>query len=921
MKKILAVFAFLLGNLLIFSQNHVINGKIINPEQLPLENATVYLLKQKDSSIINYTSSGKEGGFKLKISNLNEASLLKIDHPKYAIFSKEFKNIDKDVEMGTLILQRNLESKIDEVKITAAPIKIKKDTIEFKASAIKVRPDAKIEELLKGIPGVEMDNDGKITINGKEVDKILVNGKPFFDKDGKIALKNLTADLIKNIQFTTTKTKEEELSGKTAKSENATINFNIDEKKNKGFLGRVNLGYGSDQRYEGSLLTSYFNKDSKVSLLSSANNINSEGFSNDEIFDSMGSGRNAWMLQGGNVSYSGGSRYYSSSSGAKKGIQKSSVLGVNYSDQFGKKVDLETMSVMVKNGDSETRSKVNRTTLLTDYTLNTQSENEGNSDSRQLSFDQSIVVKPDTLTSIYISPAFSTSFSKSISKNLSSTRKNGVLLNNNLSYSNSESLNNSFNNNIYITRKFKKKGRSFSLDANTNINQRNSDNLSISETEFFQGSGSNDNRNQQTKNKDNGYSYGLGISYTEPITDSVSLDIALDYSRDRNNQDARVHDFDAATGTYSIFNSALSNFMSKRTSSIDPNVSLNINKKKLNLWMGLDFNIDKMNIESEYQNEKFSLERTFFNPSSYFGMQYKFNETSRLSINNNNSFYTPSASQLSTFTNTSNPLVSYVGNPDLKNTWSNYTNVYFSKNNIQKGTNFYISSGFNYSNNAVAYFSTIDDSGKQHSTYTNISGNKSVRLSFGYSKTFKWNDNKSKLTISPRTSQSYSYSKGFINGNSYTSNLYTLSPGINFSFEEKDRFTIKPSYSLNYTTSKYDNYVIDQSEVSYNQFKLELTNYFFKSNLVIGNDFEYNTNSITQPGYKKDFYFWNTSIGYLFFDKQLTAKVKVYDVQNQNQSVSRSINSTYIEDREDLILKRYIMFSLSMKLNKFGGKK
>ena len=126
---------------------------------------------------------------------------------------------------------------------------------------------------------------------------------------------------------------------------------------------------------------------------------------------------------------------------------------------------------------------------------------------------------------------------------------------------------------------------------------------------------------------------------------------------------------------------------------------------------------------------------------------------------------------------------------------------------------------------------------------------------------------------------------------------------------------------MNYTTSKYDNYVIDQSEVSYNQFKLELTNYFFKSNLVIGNDFEYNTNSITQPGYKKDFYFWNTSIGYLFFNKQLTAKVKVYDVLNQNQSVSRSINSTYIEDREDLILKRYIMFSLSMKLNKFGGKK
>uniref|UniRef100_UPI0028E8DEA3 outer membrane beta-barrel protein n=1 Tax=Chryseobacterium indoltheticum TaxID=254 RepID=UPI0028E8DEA3 len=103
--------------------------------------------------------------------------------------------------------------------------------------------------------------------------------------------------------------------------------------------------------------------------------------------------------------------------------------------------------------------------------------------------------------------------------------------------------------------------------------------------------------------------------------------------------------------------------------------------------------------------------------------------------------------------------------------------------------------------------------------------------------------------------------------------------------------------------------------------KMELTNYVFKSKLVFGNDLEYNTTSNIAPGFKRDFYFWNTSLGYSFFNKQLTAKVKVYDVLNQNQSVRRTITNTYFEDREDLILKRYVMFSLTMKLNKFAGKK
>ncbi|WP_415328576.1 hypothetical protein [Chryseobacterium sp. MMS23-Vi53] len=249
MRKLLFLLLFAVNFIILNAQKLNIDGKVSNFEKKPIENATVYLLKQKDSSIVNYTATNKEGKFSLKTDPLTDPTILKIDADKSISYSKNLEKIDQSFSLGEIELEKNSITDIQEVTITASPVKIKKDTIEFNASAIKVRPDSKIEELLKQIPGVEISNEGKITVNGKEVDQIMINGKPFFDKDGKIALQNLPADIIKNIQFTTTKTKEEELNGKNSKSNNATINFNIDEKKNKGLISRLTLGYGSDKRY------------------------------------------------------------------------------------------------------------------------------------------------------------------------------------------------------------------------------------------------------------------------------------------------------------------------------------------------------------------------------------------------------------------------------------------------------------------------------------------------------------------------------------------------------------------------------------------------------------------------------------------------------------------------------------------------
>lgn len=897
MKKIL-LFVFLICNLFVYAQRLHIDGKVSDPEKKPVENATIYLLKAKDSTIINYTSTNKEGKFSLQIDEVREPSSLKIDAEKFS-YSKTFEKIEKSLSLGDIELEKEKTIDIDEVKITVAPVKVKNDTIEFNASALKVRPDSQIDELLKQIPGVEIGNDGKITVNGKNVDQIMVNGKPFFDKDGKTALQNLPADIIKNIQFTTTKTKEEELTKRAPKSQSTTINFNIDEKKNKGLMSKILAGYGSDQRYEGNVFLNYFKGDTKISVLASANNINSKSSSGDQIFDTMG--RGSAGQQGG-------------------GIQRFSSFGLNYNDKLGKDGNLDNLSLQYTDSNNETRSKASKTTLLPDSTLKTDSESSNENESRQYSFNSTVGIKLDSLTNIYISPSFSKTETFSSGRSGSSTLRDNILLNESKNITQTKGESNSFGPNINFFKNFKKKNRSIMAMANTSITESNNENISQSLNTFYKDSEiTTDNRNQLQKNLSQNNNYSFMAKYTEPISDSATITLGLQYDSKLSRDTRDFNDFDPATGQYSQYNTRLSNSMNQKINQFTPELSYYLYKKKFGLWATVNADISSMNVNSVFNGQLYHLQKNFVLPKYSTNFRYSFTEHQSLILSNSSSFTIPDAEKLIPYKDESNPLITNTGNPDLKNTWTNETNLTLNSYNMVRNLNYYIMTGFSYRNNDVVNYSKYDNSGRQIITYSNISGNKNFNFSMGLTKTFKWNDHK--LRIAPRFSMNYTYNNGFINGEAFKSRAYSFNPGLNLNYEIKDIFTIKPSYSLGYSFSDYTNYNVNKVNTTNQSLKVEVTNYLFQKAFFIGNDLSYNTNSNIAPGFKKDFYFWNASLGYSFYNKQLTAKIKVYDVLNQNQSVKRTITDSYFEDREDLILKRYIMFSLSMKLNKFAGKK
>lgn len=228
-------------------KNIVLNGKIATYKTTSaVESATVYLIHPKDSSVVAYTISDENGLFKLETKASSENLIFKVSAEGYQEFSETIDKLTQNIDLGVFKLSE-YENKLNEVVIknTAPPIRVKKDTLEFNASSFKMRPDANVEALLRQLPGVTIDADKKIMVNGKEVNQILVNGKPFFGEDGKVALQNLPSEIIKKVQVSDTKTKEEEFTKQASTSNNASINLTIEKDKNKGFFGKVLGGFGS----------------------------------------------------------------------------------------------------------------------------------------------------------------------------------------------------------------------------------------------------------------------------------------------------------------------------------------------------------------------------------------------------------------------------------------------------------------------------------------------------------------------------------------------------------------------------------------------------------------------------------------------------------------------------------------------------
>ncbi|AWH85107.1 hypothetical protein HYN59_08205 [Flavobacterium album] len=903
-----------------YSQSVTLKGVVTDNTDFPLESATIYLIRAKDSTVVDYTISGKSGSWELKVPRINAPATLKISYIGLANYKEELTSVEKDRDFGTLKLQ-DKATELNEVVIESEipPIRIKKDTLEFNASSFKVRPDANVETLLKQLPGVVITPDGKITINGKEVNQLLVNGKPFFDADGQIALKNLPADMIDKVQVSDTKTKKEELAKQMASGDNSSINLTIKKDRNKGLFGRVTGGYGSSGRYEASGLVNYFKDKQKISVLASSNNINSSGFTNDEVFGSIGRGSGAQALRGSSNS---------------PGITRSSTAGANYNDEWFKGFDAsasynyneastnnrrryEAINYLPEGEDAD-----NPGTII-DKSYTTRSESRSDSDTYSHSFNSEFNFKIDTTSTINYRPSFKLSGSNSSTSSSSASQRlaDSRLLNESTSDSQSDSDTRAVTNYLFYFKNFARKGRGLSVTLSANDNETDRQNLNRSNTIKYKYPGgvtetTTDNRNQVLNNEGTTNSYGAGVDYFEPITDSLRLDVGANYSLAKNTSSRNSYDYDPVSDTYSLFNDALSNYLASQTGSISPTAGLSLEKSKLRISgeVGAQFSSFKNN--ATYMGEKYALDKNYVLPLGSIRANYRFSKSKSLYGNYRYAVSFPDADELLPVEDLSNPLNTYIGNPDLDVTESHTFRAGFRNFDNATRTGFNISANAVFYNNQVTQFTTTDESAKRSTTYRNISGVMNSTLSLNWNRSFKKEAHE--WLLNTGVSVNYSTDKGFLNSELYNSRSVGLTPNFNVTYRYGELLTISPSYSFNYNEYNYTNYSVSSASSFVHNAGLEATSYW-PNHTVIGADLGYTFNSNIPDGFKKDFYLLNTSVGYNFLKDQLLFKVKVYDLLNQNTGVKRTVQATSVTNEENIVLKRYVMFSLTYKLNKFGG--
>ncbi len=916
MSKHFFTFVLALFSVCAFSQNSFyIKGKIVEEaSKLPMESVTVYLSVAKDSSLVDYTITDKNGNFSLAVKKTTQPVFLKISMVGFEDHKTNLKELLQTKDFGVIALKEQSKM-LNEVvvKAEAPPVRIKKDTLEFNAASFKVRPDANVETLLKQLPGVEIDNEGKITVNGKEVNQILVNGKPFFDKDGKIALQNLPSDIINKVQVTDTKTKKEELSGQKSTSNNASINLTIDEDKNKGFFGKFMGGYGTDDRYESSALINYFKNKRKLSVLASSNNINSVGFSMDEIFDNMGGGRSRSMYYNDNGSFGiNGMRF-----GAGSGITQSDMVGVNYSDEWTKKTET-TSSYFFSDQHSKNKSRTNQTNFLPTGNFNTASASESSADRFGHNVNFELEYKIDSTTSLVVSPKFSKSNGKDREKSFqSSADETNNLLNESTSETFNDSDGTNFKNSIYFNKSLKKKGRFINASFD---NENNKDEILASNrstTIFYQGTDPDDVRDQIKKSRNIKDNYQFDIGYSEPLKDSLAVVLAVNYEHNKSSEDRRAFDYDVISQSYSDANDVLTNYLTSTTKMVKPTAGIRISKKNFGFGFSAGTAISEFDNHSSYLGVTTDLNKKYALPTGNLHFNYNFTKSKSLWMNYNYEFDFPSANQVLPVRDLANPLNTFIGNPDLNLNKSH--RMYLSFNDYDYASR----SGYGVYMNGTFYDSQIvastlyDENRKRETRFVNVADTYNSWIGVYWNKTIKKEAHKFRFNLGFNTNMGLS--KGFANGEMYDAKSLRLTPRASFSYDYGELLTISPSYNLTYSDTKYTNYSVSGATNVLHRFNIQVTNYWPK-NWVFGNDFGYTYNSNIADGFKKDFYLWNTSLAYSFFDKKFTAKVKVYDLLNQNQSATRTISATTIRDEENLVLKRYAMFSLTYKIEKFAGK-
>lgn len=869
----------------------------------PIEQATVRLLSVKDSTLVRGVASSRNGSFTLK--NVKAGNYLL--HISFVGFDPLYQPLritgkTDPVNMGKLELSDGAILLGEAVVIgKAAEVVVRNDTVEYNADSYKVAEGSVLEDLLKKMPGVEISSDGKITVNGKEVKKVMVDGKEFFSDDPKVASKNLPSKMIEKVQVLDKKSDMAMMTGFDDGNEETVINLTVKPGMKQGWFGNAFAGYGSQQRYEANAMVNRFINNDQITFMGGLNNTNNMGFS--DLASSMFSGMGGGGRRGG-------------SRGAGSGITTSGNGGLNFSKEFNPKLTLGG-NARYSHSENDAFGKSNQQNILPgDSTSYENQYNNSNTRNDNFGVNFRLEWKPDTLTSLIFRPDISYSQSQSREsgeQNTLSILRDTVNVGKSSNTSDSEGYN--LNAALDFSRKLNNEGRVFSASLSGGNSHSNSNGFNFSDIEYFLDPDKSQILDQSTRNKNQGFNYRAYVSWVEPIGHNNFIQAT--YSFSQNKQESLRNTFSKnEEGDYSVLDTAYSksyrnNFVSQRAS-----LSFKSQRTKFNYTIGLNLDPSYSTSENFVGDSVFSkLSRSVVNLSPMAQFNYMFDKRTNLRIIYNGRTSQPSMTQLQPVEDISNPLNIVRGNPDLNPRYTNSLTLRFQQFTPEKQRAFMVMADGNYIMNDIVSYSMYNaNTGGRTTTYKNVNGNYSANLRVMLNTPLR---NK-KFSVNTMTTAAFMNSNGYINEQKNTSKNLTLSEraGADFRSSLLDvgiNGNIRYNGTTNSLQKQNDLYTFNYGIGGYTTIYLPLD---FK----VESDINWSTNSGYADGYQQKEILWNASTSKTFLkNNQGTLRFKIYDILKQRSNISRSVTANAITDSEYNTLGSYFMFHFIYRFSIFKG--
>ena len=943
MKKIILMMLLLLVSIASFAQERLVSGAIIDRDTKdPVEQVTVQLLKT-DSTYVTGAISNEKGLFHLNAPE-NGKYLLKITSVGYKPTVKRLViEQDKNLALGNVVVGADaIMLKGAVVTAMAQKVTLKEDTFVYNSAAYRTPEGSVVEELVKRLPGAEVSDDGTIKINGKEVKKILVDGKEFMTGDTKTALKNLPTSIIDKIKAYDEKSDLSKVTGIDDGEEQTVLDFNVKKGMNKGLMSNIDLGIGNKDRYSARGMGGYFNSNNRFMLFGNANNTSDRGF---------GGGGPRRGFGGGN------------------GLNASKMLAANYNYEEKNKIKFNT-SLRWNHGDGDVWSRSASENFMGSSSSFSNSLSQKFSRSDSWNGNIRLEWMPDTMTNILFRPSISWTTNDSRSTSISASYNQDpyqysddplsdegiekmdevdAVINRQKSVSLSNSKNNNIRGMLQLNRKLNNKGRNVTLRMDAKYTDKDSKSISLQNAHLYlvQNEAGLDstyqtNRYNLTPSKD--YSYSAQATYSEPLWKATFLQFSYkftySYSKsDRSTYDFSKYSFDGINPAYGAWGNylgrldgglgdyrddKLSRYSEYRNYTHDIQVMMRFVRQKYNLNFGVMIQPQRSKFIQDYQGKYVDTVRTVTNVSPTLDFRYRFSKMSNLRVNYRGTTSQPSISQLLNIVDDSDPLNVSMGNPGLKPSFTQNFRLFYNNfvQNHNKGVMTYIN--FSTTSNSISNKVTYDAStGGRITKPENINGNWNVQGAFMFNCSI---DSAGVWNINTDTHLGYNHYVSYLSldksqdSQKNTTQNTTWNERLSLSYRN-DWLELSLDGTLAYNHAKnklQPNSNLDTWQFSYGP-SMTLT-------APWGTSLNTSLSCSSRRGYSDasmntDEFVWNAQLSQGFLKgKPLTVMLQFYDLLHQQSTFSRAISSVSRTDTEYNAINSYAMLHVVYRMNLFGGK-